>query len=202
MTEKAVALLGDDTNSVSVYKGGKFRIRGENLPWDDLRFPASGLNPPGPVGAPSVDSDSGLLVFADAATNTTAGVAQMPHAWAEGTEVAPHVHWLQPAAGNVLWQLEYKLIPALGGLFPATWTTVSNANAVGTYPGAGNYVNITAFPRIDMTGYDISAMVVFKLSRIGGDALDTLAADVSLLEFDIHYQKDSFGSIPEFSKQG
>jgi hypothetical protein len=35
MTEKAVALLGDDTHSVSVYKGGKFRIRGENLPWDE-----------------------------------------------------------------------------------------------------------------------------------------------------------------------
>jgi len=202
MTEKAVALLGDDTHSVSVYKGGKFRIRGENLPWDDLRFPASGLNPPGPTNAPDTDTDTGLLVFADAATNITAGVAQMPHAWAEGTEVAPHVHWLQPAAGNVLWQLEYKLIQAYGGLFPAEWTTVSEDEAVGTYPGAGDFVTITAFPRIDMTGYDISSMIVFKLSRVGGDALDTLAADVSLLEFDIHYQKDSFGSIPEFSKQG
>ena len=202
MTEKAVALLGDDKNSISVYKGGKLRVRGENLPWDDLRFPASGLNPPGPVNAPTTDSDSGLLVFTDGATRITAGVAQMPHAWAEGTAVGPHVHWIQPAVGDVLWRLEYKLTQAIGGEFPDTWTTLNNANAVREYPGTGNFINITGFPKIDMTGYDISAMIVFKLSRVGGDALDTLAEDVSLLEFDIHYQKDSFGSIPEFSKQG
>jgi hypothetical protein len=167
--------------------------------WDDLRFPASGLNPPGPIAAPSVDSDTGLLVFADSATNTTAGVAQMPHAWAEGSEIRPHVHWLQPAAGNVLWQLEYRLIQAYGGTFPATWTTITASTAVGTYPG-GNFVNITAFPAIDMTGFRISSMVVFKLSRVGGDALDTLADDVSLLEFDIHYQINAFGSRAEFVK--
>jgi hypothetical protein len=168
--------------------------------WDDLRFPASGLNPPGPVFAPSTDTDTGLLIFADAATNTMAGVAQMPHAWAEGTEIRPHVHWLQPAAGNVLWRLEYRLIPAYNGQFPAAWTTINASEAVGAYVGPGQFVNITAFGPIDMTGFKISAMVVFKLSRIGGDALDTLAADVPLLEFDIHYQINAFGSRAEFVK--
>jgi len=168
--------------------------------WDDLRFPASGLNPPGPLTAPSTDTDTGLLIFEDAKTQVVAGVAQMPHAWAEGTEIRPHVHWLQPAAGNVLWRLEYRLIPAYNGEFPAAWTTINTATAVGTYPGTGTFVNITNFGAIDMTGFKISAMVVFKLSRVGGDALDTLADDVPLLEFDIHYQINSFGSREQFIK--
>jgi len=173
---------------------------GPDVRWDDLRFPASGLNPPGPLSGPSVDEETGLLVFEDAKTELTAGVAQLPHAWAEGTELRPHVHWIQPAAGNVLWQLEYRLTQAIGGAFPTEWTTISNASAVGTYPGSGTYINITAFPPIDMTGYNISAMVVFRLARVGADASDTLAADISLLEFDIHYQVDSDGSAQEFTK--
>jgi hypothetical protein len=168
--------------------------------WDDLRFPASGLNPPGPTGAPGVDNDSGLLLFDASSTEITAGVAQMPHAWAEGSEVRPHVHWIQPAAGNVLWRLEYKLIPAVAGTVPAAWTTISNATAVSTYPGSGNWVQITALPAIDMTGFTLSAMIVFKLARVGGDALDTMTGDASLLEFDIHYQINSFGSQQEFVK--
>ena len=168
--------------------------------WDDLRFPASGLNPPGPISAPGTDSDTGLLLFEDAKTQVMAGVAQMPHHWQESSEIRPHVHWLQPAAGNVLWRLEYRLIPAYNGEFPASWTTIDNTTAVGTYPGTGTFINITNFGAIDMTGFKISSMVVFKLSRIGGDALDTMTASASLLEFDIHYQIDSFGSRQQFIK--
>ena len=179
--------------------------RVNNLPpwrgpwWTDLRFPASGLNPPGPINAPKTDLDTGLLLFEDNKTQIMAGLAQMPHDWEQGTELRPHVHWIQPAAGNVLWKLEYKKIPAIGGLVPADWTVVQNANAGAAYPGAGNWVNITRFEPIDMTGFSISAMVIFKLSRVGGDALDTLAADAPLLEFDLHYLYN-YGSQLEFIK--
>jgi len=172
----------------------------QSTTWDDLRFPASGLNAPGPTAAPDTDSDTGLLLFDDGSTEVMSGVAQMPHAWAEGTEIRPHVHWIQSATGNVLWQLEYRLIQAYNGTFPAAWTTISNATAVGTYPGSGDYINITAFPAIDMSGFRISSMVIFKLSRVGGDASDTMTGDAALLEFDIHYQINAFGSRQEFIK--
>ena len=170
------------------------------IAWDDLRFPASGLNPPGPTGAPSTDTSTGLLVFDDGSTETMAGVAQMPHSWKQNSVVRPHVHWIQPSAGNVVWQLEYRLIPAYNGLFPADWTTITASTAVGTYPGSGNYVNITTFGDIDMDGFNISSMIVFKLSRLGGNAADTVSGDVSLLEFDIHYQINTNGSRQEFVK--
>jgi len=168
--------------------------------WDDLRFPASGLNPPGPLNAPDTDADTGLLIFSNNASDVIAGLAQMPHAWIEGSTIEPHVHWVQPSAGDVVWQLEYRLMPAIGGAFPSEWVTVTSTNQRSTYPGSGDWVQITKFPSIDMTGFKISAMVLFKLTRLGGDVLDTVANDIKLLEFDIHYQVDAPGSNFEFTK--
>lgn len=156
----------------------------------------------GTGNAPQLDPELGTRVFENAKTQSVGGLAQMPHAWAEGTEIRPHVHWIQPAAGNVVWQLEYRVMPAVGGVFPGAWVSVSSETGVSTYPGSGDWVQITAFPAIDMTGFGLSSMVLFRLSRVGGDALDTLAADVHLLEFDIHHLVDRFGSVSEFSKDG
>ena len=39
-----------------------------------------------------------------------------------------------------------------------------------------------------------------RVSRIGGDALDTYGADAKLLEFDVHYLVDSLGSGGELIK--
>jgi hypothetical protein len=129
-----------------------------------------------------------------------AGIAQMPHAWLEGSTIRPHVHWVQSSAGNVLWQLEYRLLPAVNGAFPSSWTTISSSTTTHAYPGSGSQVMITSLGDIDMTGFSLSSMVLFRLSRVGGDAADTVSGDVSLLEFDIHHQIDSRGSESEFTK--
>lgn len=178
----------------------RLKRKDETVFWDDLRFPASGLNPPGPENAPAVNTSLGTLTFADGSTRVVAGLAQMPHSWLEGSTVEPHVHWIQPAAGNVTWRLEYRILPAIGGLLPAEWTTVTVSNAVSEYPGAGNWIQITPLGSIDMTGYTLSAMILFRLARLGGDAADTLSGAVDLLEFDIHYQIDGRGSRKEFIK--
>lgn len=170
--------------------------------WDDLRFPASGLNPPGQVTDPSVNSETGLLEFDNNATTMITGVAQMPHAWLEGSAIRPHVHWLQPAAGDVVWQMEYRLLPAVDGDFPAAWTTITASTPAFAYPGSGTRVMITNFSEIDMAGFTLSSMVVFRISRLGNDAADTMPATATLLEFDIHYQIDARGSLGEFSKDG
>lgn len=154
----------------------------------------------GSGNAPSRDPELGTLVFEDAKTQVVGGLAQMPHSWKEGSEIIPHVHWIQPATGNVVWQLEYRLMPAVGGAFPSTWTASSESALVSAYPGSGDWVQITRLPSIDMTGYEISAMILFRLTRLGSDASDTMTANAHLLEFDIHYQSDASGSSREFIK--
>jgi len=172
--------------------------------WDDLRFPSQGINPPGAVTDPDLESTTGLWLFAAAGTETLAGIAQMPHAWKQGTDISPHVHWQKTtsASGNVYWQLDYEIVNNGDTATMAYGTTLSTTSAVAGTPDTdtANKVLISSFGTIDMSAYDISCLVVWKLSRIGGDAADTYGADARLLEFDIHYQSDSLGSVALYEK--
>ena len=172
--------------------------------WDDLRFPAQAINPPGGVSDADVDTDTGLLLYASNGTEIAMGVAQMPHAWDEFTAINPHVHWQKTtsAAGNVLWRLEYELVNN-GEVAAMDYGTAIDASVVvpGTPDDAtANRVLIPTFGEIDMTGMDISCLIFWRLSRIGGDALDTYGADARLVEFDIHYRVNSLGSQELFTK--
>lgn len=172
--------------------------------WDDLRFPAQAINPPGGVNDADVETTTGLLLFDAGTTEIAMGVAQMPHAWDEETAINPHIHWQKTtsAAGNVLWRLEYEIV-ANGGVAGMDYPNVlSNSVVVAGTPddNTANRVLITSFDEIDMTGFPISSLVLWRLSRIGGDALDTYGADARLIEFDIHYRVNTFGSQGLFTK--
>lgn len=173
--------------------------------WDDLRFPAQGINPPGNVSDPDVETSTGLLLFSASATNVIAGVAQLPHSWDQGTEVIPHVHWQKTTAGagNVLWRFEYDNIVNPGDVSLLTYAGVIDAlTPVGGTPddGAARRNLISSFGLLDMTDKLISCCILWKVLRIGGDAADTYADDARLVEFDIHYRLDSNGSFAEFVK--
>lgn len=171
--------------------------------WDDLRFPATGLNPPGLVSDPDIDSDDGLPLFDAASTELMTVLAQMPHGWVEGSKIIPHVHWTKTtsASGNVLWRFEYQ-VANVGDAFPGSWTQI---DATSTVPGTPDNNNanehlISSFGTLDMSGCEISCILKMRISRVGGDASDTYGADAKLLEFDIHYERDSDGSGGEFYK--
>ena len=173
--------------------------------WDDLRFPAQGINPPGAGSDPDVDSATGLLLFGAAGTQTIAGVAQMPPAWLEESTIIPHCHWQKTtsAAGDVLWQFDYE-IANNGDTGPLTYANTLTASS----PVAGTPDNDTAgeclissFGNVTMRDKKISCLIFWKLSRVGGDAADTYGADCRLVEFDIHYIRDGFGSQAQFTKQ-
>lgn len=169
--------------------------------WEDLRFPAQGINPTGTASPPTVvtaDPWAGTLLFSASATNIIAGVAQMPHSWLIGSALHPHVHWCptNTNTGNVAWRLSYQIAP-IGDTFPAALTTAG----ISLDPGDGvtNKHQFHPFANIDMSGYrldgGVSIMLVWKLERVGGDASDTYTGTARFLEFDIHYQSDGNGSI-------
>jgi hypothetical protein len=172
--------------------------------WEDLRFPATGINPPGAVSDPDRNSVNGLLEFDAASTEVIVMQAQLPHSWKLGTDLKPHVHWRKTtsAAGNVLWTLQYKWNP-VNEVEDAEWTTLSSA---AVSPGTVDINTatqhlITPLGVIPTTGKSISDMLIMRFARVGGDALDTYGADAALLEFDIHYVLNTLGSTAEFTKE-
>ena len=171
--------------------------------WDDMRMPASAIDPPGTASDPDFDTTNGGWLFAATGTELIFLQVQIPHTWNEGTTLKPHVHWQKTtsAAGNVVWELQYKWAP-IAEVMDAAFTTLSSSTVVPGTPdnNTANEHLITSLGDISATGKQISDMLMMKFSRLGSDAADTYGADSRLLEFDIHYEVSTPGSDQEFIK--
>ena len=128
----------------------------------------------------------------------------MPHHWAEGSVLHPHVHWRKKTqgAGNVYWRLTYEFTNP-GETYTDSPTTLNATVVAAGTADAGTALAhpITPLGEIDMAGKKISCMAMCTLSRIGGDDADDYAGVAQLLEVDFHYLVDSFGSVYEWIKQ-
>lgn len=196
------AEIGYGKQAISMPDGSTLDISGQlNLVdtyWDDLRFPVSGINPPGAVSDPALDTTDGRLSFSATATNMIAIQVQMSHSWKEGTSIIPHLHWSPTSSntGNVKWELQYK-IANVNDVFPASWTTITVLSAGS---GVADTHQIGSFGEVDMTGKTLSCMILMLISRLGADPQDTYSAACKLNEVDIHYQIDAIGSDAEYTK--
>lgn len=173
--------------------------------WDDLRSPASGIDPVGQASAPDRDTETGHLLFDKNSTETIVIFKQFPHYWAEGTDIEMHLHWIKEATGVVVWQAEYKWYN-IGGEWPAAYTTLTQSEVSpesGDYGDASPAFNIhvmSDFGFIAGTGKTVSSMIEVKLSRLGGNGSDNYDQDVRFLEFDIHALFTGHGSETEYSR--
>jgi hypothetical protein len=192
--------VGDNFDLGPKYEG---QHSGDEVRWDDLRFPAQAVS--SGAAPPSAEAATGLLLFSGATTNTVAGVAQMPHAWLEESTIIPHVHFQKTtsASGNVFWRLEYELVNN-GSVAAMDYGTVLDVTTpVGGTPDndTANECLISSFGNVSMRDQTISSLIFWKLSRMGGEALDTYdAANARLIELDFHYIVDGRGSRQQFTK--
>lgn len=164
--------------------------------WEDLRFPASALQAPA-SNYPDRDGDDGTFLFG---TGEQAFViAQMPHAWKEGSIIRPHIHWspVDTGSGNVAWQISYQ-VAGIGEAFSGSWTDISALDAADGVAEKHQVAPDVSGLGVGMTDKKISTMLKFKVSRIASG--DTYGSDARFLEFDIHYQLDTKGSIGLFNK--
>ena len=169
--------------------------------WDDLRFPATGVSIGQLSTPPDVDTSTGLLLFDATANETIAILAQMPHAWAEYTDIRPHVHWRKTtdATGDVIWSLRYRWFNFQDT--EPSWSSLITATDVQGGPGATQQQAISTFGDVSGDGKEISSLFLCQVGRLATDANDTYAADAVLYEFDIHYLTDiPGGSAGEFYK--
>lgn len=174
-------------------------IRITESEWDDLRFPSQGLNPPGAASDPARNTNDGFLEFSDSAVNTIAGLAQLPHSWKEGTYIYPHIHAgpKTNAGGNAVWQLEYQWIATSGQFVSANISTHIYID-VGTVPNINTIHNVPT-SGVSGSGMKISSLFWWKLSRMGDNTSDD-GPVIKFYEFDIHYEKETFGSDKIYTK--
>ena len=168
----------------------------ETLSYEDLKFPAQGINPPGAASDPTRNTTTGLLHFSGTADNIITGVAQFPHGWYEGSSVNPHLHLTFPtsASANSRWQFEYSRAN-INGDFEGAYGTYPNSLIV-TVPNPQNTVKhaYASLGDIDMTGYTFSCIMMWKITRLASsDPLDNDTNAIALLEFDLHYLNYRFG---------
>lgn len=182
---------------------GNIKLVNNGIVFDDLMFPATGINPSGSPTAPVLDNNNGWLQFDPSTQQVIAIQVQLPHRWKEGSSLYPHVHWSKSTydSGNVVWQLEYKWLP-IGQTMDVDWTVTTVSTPIVATPDTNTARKhlISSFPIITTTNKKISDMLIIKLSRLATDIADTYASIALLFQFDIHIEIDSMGSNFEFIK--
>lgn len=180
------------------------KLRLNDSTWDDLRFPATAINPHGTSSDPSFDVSNIGYTFTNGSTNVLYIVGQFPHKWLGGSIIVPHVHWTQSQSGTPKWQMKYKWI-ANGYSIPTTFTTITTTVNEFSY-SSGSIMQMSNFEEISppfiADDKALSSVIKIELSRLGGDTEDTYDADLLFSEFDIHFQADTIGSFEQFKKYG
>jgi hypothetical protein len=164
--------------------------------WDDLRSPASGINPAGSVSPPAVNNTDGSLTFGT--SDAVCAWFQLPHNYKEGSDIHIHIHWSKSTTngGTVHWQMKSKwfnrgeVAPAFSALADGSEET-PNSNTV-------DKMAIMEWPGSSGVGKLISSMVCVYLIRTA--AGDTYTGNANLYEIDIHYEIDTLGSREEHLK--
>jgi len=190
------ALANGLNTSEGIKASGPVPIEYTDTVWDDLRFPTTSTK----IGTnlkPDFDQTNIGLLFPE---NDQAEViymnVQFPHKRKNGSNISPHIHYIQDGLTAATFVMEYRWYKN-GGPVPATWTTIESTGGVFPYV-SGTLLQIVSFPDIDGSALDtVSSMMDIKLYRKTGDGV---AGDVLVKEFDIHYQIDSAGSKDEFTK--
>ena len=117
----------------------------------------------------------------------------MPHKWAEGTAIYPHVHWVQEGSDTVQFGIVYRVYD-IGDAIPASWQVLYTYEAELITYTSGTIHQMAMFNPIDMTGVSGSGMVDIKLYRKDDGGTGRVTGDVGVKEFDVHYEINKPGS--------
>jgi acetolactate synthase regulatory subunit len=179
--------------------------------WEDLRFPltivpdtstAFGSNLQ--VGYTYADPTNSAIVFRANSCFTSnpftdgEGVtvlAQMPHAWLEGTELRPHLHWVQQRAYNANFILLVRVVKnGEVDTFNTTGLLPTSADADGVagdyifyrgenvfaYPGSGTITQITSFKRFNKVTNTFTSQGIDATGMVGSTMLACIICRDSL----------------------
>jgi hypothetical protein len=164
--------------------------------WEDLRFPSNNIRLSGAAPASDQAYRGGVVLsFSSVTDNYVYLTVQMPHSWREGDNVTAHIHWTIPVGGlggvaeNVKWDLTYSWAN-MNASFPVQ-STASFTRNVATVTANTHLLN--DWVELNGAGKTRSSMIILSVKRDTSVAND-YASTALLLEFDIHYRQNRFGS--------
>lgn len=201
--------IGDQTSGhTSEFEDdGTLKFNGDAVVWDDLKESAIARNLDTTSGRIDYNFTEATVDFADnaryAATEQLTMAMQMSHSYKFGSDMEPHVHWIQNQDAVPNWLMEYRVIQNGGAVSP-TFLAAICSEQIFTYT-SGTILQICEFPLIAGVS-DLSFSVDVKIYRDTGNTsglfagVDPYTGAASLKFFDIHYMKDTIGSREEFVK--
>jgi len=185
-------------------------VSGQDSPsrsfWDDLRTPVNMLKF-SDTKPPVWTSYKGSYVaaFEDQAVNyqSVYWTWQLPHEWEMGTHIVPHIHTVPEdgGAGDVRWEFTYS-IAKKDATFPLE-STIHITQVMPEVADQHTYFELATISGVELgtNPEDISTMLLCSLSRRSDQIEDTYEGkSVYLLEVDMHYLKDAWGSRLELTK--
>lgn len=158
--------------------------------WDDLRFPFQQAVRAALIKPDYDEVNIGLLFPQNVVTEYVLMIAQMPHSYKIGSDVSPHVHYVQTVAAVPTFTLEYRWYD-LGDTIPAFATIQTTTTPVVTTAYSATRHQKLSFPDITGAGITgISSIIDMKLYRDD----NVVVGDILFKELDIHYILDSIAS--------
>lgn len=165
--------------------------------WDDLVSVAGAINPLGADGQMAVITDSADYIGCLKAT--TAGETaviqfQLPHGYADNTDIHPHIHWVVTGAdvtGSTVFEAKFRHCPVVGTC--SSWS----AFGVGTIDvepaDVANSTGLTEWVLADTTyNFDLSSVLLMQFKLASTTVTNTITCSA-----DVHYQRAANGSRQE-----
>lgn len=191
---------------------GTLVANGEATTWDEVSQSFVGANIFTVAGRVDYNFTELTLDFAGNARypeEPVGIVIQALHARKAGSDIRPHIHWIQTSANQPNILIAYRFYNN-GEAVPSSWTlkALTASDNKFTYPGSGNIQQITEFNLAAGTFASMGLSFTFecKIYRDSANTsglfsgIDTYSGVWSAKYYDIHYEKDMIGSREEFVK--
>jgi hypothetical protein len=175
-------------------------VTGGSGGWEDLRAPATAVNPAGIVTAPSYDESNVGYNFNGTQDQRIDIIFQLPHGWKRGSNLRPHIHVrpLTNTNGNIVWHLKTSWSNSFGQ--QPDWTN-TNTTMILSNAGTNNILRehiLSLGNSVSPSGAKESSCVKYILERLGTATADDYTGAVLLDEFDCHYYHEKSGTDPEY----
>ena len=177
--------------------------------FDDIRFPLTGQQLTTSAGRLDYNFDECTVDFGATARypeEPICMVAQMPHGKKFGTDIRPHIHWVQEQDETPNWLLAYRFYNN-GAAIPSSFSLAAISSTPDFVYTSGTILQLSDFPHIGApVNEGVSAICDLILYRDSANesglfvGADSYSGTAAAKEFDFHIMFDAPGSRQEYIK--